>query len=230
MGLAEDRMRAAELSGGTSTSVIKDRILESLKAEGARGTLADFGAGKAELLMRIHAQGGYEALAGFDLFPRSAELPESIAWHQGDLNSPPEGGRQFDTVICSETIEHLENPRQTFRSLFQITRPGGLLILTMPNQESIRSYLSLVLRGHFAQFLALDYPAHITHLLRLDLVRLCSETGFEPPRFAYTNRGCVPKCGGLTWQGISFGILRGRLFSDNLMMVTRRAEALKGSA
>ena len=80
----------------------------------------------------------------------------------------------------------------------------------------------LELRGHFVAFLNDSYPAHLTALLRLDFERLCRESGFEPPRFSYTNRGAVPKCTALDWQSLSFGLLRGRLFSDNLLMVTRR--------
>ncbi len=127
-------------------------------------------------------------------------------------------------VVCSETIEHLENPRQTFRSMNQLLRPGGLLVLTMPNQESIRSLIGLILGGHFVQFLGACYPAHITALVRLDLVRLCSEAGFAPPSFSYTNCGGIPKRPSFTWQRASFGLLRGRPFSDNIAMVTRKAE------
>ena len=48
----------------------------------------------------------------------------------------------------------------------------------MPNQESIRSYAGLIFAGHFTHFLGACYPAHITALLRLDLARLCAESGF----------------------------------------------------
>jgi hypothetical protein len=72
-------------------------------------------------------------------------------------------------------------------------------------------------------FLDESYPAHLTALVRKDLERLCLEVGFEPPEFSYTDYGAVPKWTSLTWQSLSFGRLRGRLFSDNLVAVTRRA-------
>jgi len=219
--LAAARRRASELSGGISSEPIKSMVLERLAAEGARGSLLDFGAGRGELLVRLHELGSFERLAGIDLFERPVDLPSSIAWHRQDLNEEVQIDRTFDAVVCSETIEHLENPRHVFRSLRRLLRPGGLLVLTTPNQESIRSYAGLIFAGHFTQFLGACYPAHITALVRLDLRRLAGEVGFTPPVFHYTNAGSIPKLTSIQWQSISFGLLRGRLFSDNLAMVTR---------
>jgi 2-polyprenyl-3-methyl-5-hydroxy-6-metoxy-1,4-benzoquinol methylase len=216
------RRRASELSGGTSSEPIRAVVIERLAAAGARGSLLDFGAGRGELLQRLHALGTFEELAGVDLFDRPPALPPGVAWHRQDLNEPASFAREFDAVVCSETIEHLENPRHVFRMLAGFLRPGGTLVLTMPNQESIRSYAGLIVGGHFTHFLGSCYPAHITALVRMDLQRLCEETGFDPPAFHYTGRGGIPKRPTVSWQAVSFGLLRGRLFSDNLAMVTRK--------
>jgi 2-polyprenyl-3-methyl-5-hydroxy-6-metoxy-1,4-benzoquinol methylase len=222
MNLAEHRQRASELSGGTSSDVIKELVLRLLTEHQIKGSLLDFGAGKGELLHLLCAQKQLRNLVGVDLFARPEHMPEEIAWHCQDLNDNISIDETFDAVICSEVIEHLENPRHTFRNLIKLLRPGGTLILTMPNQESIRSYVGLIFGGHFVQFLGNCYPAHITSLLRLDLVRLCLETGFDSPTFYYTNRGGIPKLPFLSWQKISFGLLRGRLFSENVAMAARK--------
>jgi 2-polyprenyl-3-methyl-5-hydroxy-6-metoxy-1,4-benzoquinol methylase len=216
--LAAARRRASELSGGVSSEPVKSLILRVLEDEGARGSLLDFGAGTGELLARLHALSTFDRLAGVDLFARPPALPAEIGWHQQDLNEDVEAGGPFDTVVCSETIEHLENPRHVFRSLRRLVRPGGLVVLTMPNQESIRSYAGLIFAGHFTHFLGSCYPAHITALLRLDLARLCAESGFSPPVFRFTDDGAIPRVTRLHWQQVSFGLLRGRLFSDNVCM------------
>ena len=224
MDLAESRRRASLLSGGTSSEPIKSLILRLLDREGARDSLLDFGAGTGDLLSRLHGGARFDRLAGVDLFPRPAHLPPAVAWHQQDLNDPVTIDRPFDTVVCSETIEHLENPRHVFRSLRRLIRPGGLLVLTMPNQESIRSYAGLIVAGHFTHFLGTCYPAHITALLRMDLARICAETGFDPPVFEFTGDGAIPKLPRIHWQQVSWGLLRGRLFSDNVAMVARASD------
>jgi 2-polyprenyl-3-methyl-5-hydroxy-6-metoxy-1,4-benzoquinol methylase len=176
------------------------------------------------LLLELHQGGRFEYLAGVDLFARPAVLPPTVEWRQQDLNEDVVVDRQFDAVVCSETIEHLENPRHVFRSLCRLVRPGGTIVLTMPNQECLRSYAGLIFRGHFTQFLDACYPAHITALLRLDLTRMCVEVRLAPPRFDYTDVGGIPRLPTVHWQTVSFGLLRGRLFSDNLAMVTHRLD------
>jgi len=222
MDLAESRKHASQLSGGTSGSVIKTLVRRLLDDENAGGSLLDYGAGKGELLAALAGTGQFSSLAGMDLFPPPDGLPEGIAWHQQDLNDVVATKELFDTVICSETIEHLENPRHTFRSLAGLLKPGGLLVLTMPNQESIRAYAGLCWSGHFIHFVGASYPAHITALLRLDLKRLCQEVGLTPRRFRYSGSGSPPKMTFTSWQRLSFGLLRGRLYSDNIGMAARR--------
>jgi 2-polyprenyl-3-methyl-5-hydroxy-6-metoxy-1,4-benzoquinol methylase len=114
-------------------------------------------------------------------------------------------------------IEHLENPRQVAREWYRILKPGSTLILSTPNNESIRSLLALMVRGHYAAFGDDSYPAHITALLRLDVLRILREAGFSDVRFRFTNSGGVPKLPRANWQQVSFGLLKGCRFSDNLI-------------
>lgn len=222
MNLAEARKTAANLSKGTSDATIKEFVERLLKKESAAGSLLDYGAGLGELLTRLHSSGGFSRLAGVDLFPRPTGLPEAIEWLQQDLNDVPKLAESYDVVVCSETIEHLENPRQVFRALYSLLKPGGLLVLTMPNQESIRSYVGPFFGGHFVHFLGALYPAHITALLRMDLQRMCGEVGLTDPTFHPSGHGGVPKMPKVKWRTISFGLARGRLFSDNIGLTARR--------
>jgi 2-polyprenyl-3-methyl-5-hydroxy-6-metoxy-1,4-benzoquinol methylase len=118
-------------------------------------------------------------------------------------------------------IEHLENPRQVAREWFRILKPGGTLILSTPNNESIRSLMALLVRGHYVAFLDSCYPAHITALLRKDLVRILTEAGFSDVRFHFTDHGGLPKLPAVSWQQVSWGLLNGCRFSDNVIATAR---------
>src|SRR5262249_904218 len=47
-------------------------------------------------------------------------------------NSIPFPKEHFDFVICAETLEHDKQPSPTPREIFRVTKPGGLVIVTVP--------------------------------------------------------------------------------------------------
>ena len=119
-----------------------------------------------------------------------------------------------------EVIEHLENPRGFCRELARITRPGGWVVITTPNQVSALSLLTLAVKGRFAAFQDSEYPAHRTALLPIDLERIGMECGLRDVTIVYTRWGRVP----LTpwhYPAAIASLWPGGL-SDNVVMVGRR--------
>lgn len=75
---------------------------------------------------------------GIDLHGPSIERALSsrgpnLTFEKADISELIEQGREFDVVICSEVLEHLFEPEQLLRSILQVIRPQGLLIVTIPN-------------------------------------------------------------------------------------------------
>ena len=220
--LEEQRLHAAEASGGISSEVIYDRILSVIEEYDLRGRALDYGAGIGNFTRKLWASGRFEQIEGADILPRPQNLPDAIAWHGVDLNNADAiPAASFDVLIAAEVMEHLENPRKVAREWFQMLKPGATLILSTPNNESIRSLMALIVRGHYVAFLDSCYPAHITALLRKDLVRILSEAGFSDVRFHFTNYGGLPKLPAVSWQRISFGLLKGCRFSDNVIATAK---------
>jgi len=67
--------------------------------------------------------------------------------------------------------------------------------------------------------------AHITALLRKDLVRILSEAGFSDVRFHFTDHGGLPKLPAVSWQQVSLGLLKGCRFSDNVIATAKAPTA-----
>lgn len=222
--LHQRRIDAAQASQGTSSPAIYQPVLRAIAARGVRGDLLEFGAGTGSLARLLLASAFPGCITAADILPRPPDLPAEVRWIPADLNDRVSAtDASFDAIVATEVIEHLENPRAVFRELGRLLRPGGWLLVTTPNQESLRSLAALVVRGHFVAFLDGSYPAHITALLRTDFARLCAEAGFAAPEFSYTNSGGIPGLAAVSWQQVSGGLLRGRWFSDNVIVSTRRA-------
>jgi 2-polyprenyl-3-methyl-5-hydroxy-6-metoxy-1,4-benzoquinol methylase len=63
----------------------------------------------------------------------------------------------YHLVICSEVVEHLEEPEKLVRELYRILRPGGFLILTTDNSPNLLQHLKRIplrLNGHYRRIYA----------------------------------------------------------------------------
>jgi 2-polyprenyl-3-methyl-5-hydroxy-6-metoxy-1,4-benzoquinol methylase len=102
-----------------------------------RGHVADIGCGPGFVLKALSTMKSIDALYGVD-FSRSSikrcreEFPGGI-FLMGDIYhlACPDG--VFDTVVCMETLEHLERAPEAICELFRICRKGGHVIITIPN-------------------------------------------------------------------------------------------------
>jgi 2-polyprenyl-3-methyl-5-hydroxy-6-metoxy-1,4-benzoquinol methylase len=203
-------------------------VAEVLRQEvsGKFARLADVGCGTGSF--RSHCSAVCEKYCGVDVV-RYDDFPTDAEFLAADLDSArwPLEDNLFDATVSLETIEHLENPRAFFREMTRITRPGGLVIVTTPNQLSFLSKLTLIVKNEFTAFQERPglYPAHRTALLETDLARIARESGLQGARIAYSNSGRIPG-GDLTWPAM-FG---GRAFSDNVMVIARKpAKSLPGA-
>jgi SAM-dependent methyltransferase len=206
--------RALE-TGGTSGDPIYrlvSRVLRERRAKG--GDLLDVGCGTGALWAYLADH--IDRYVGTDAV-RHQGFPEAAEFHQVDMDTGriplPDGC--MDVVTAVETIEHVENPRAFVRELARLARPGGLVIVTTPNQLSLLSKLTLVLKNHFNAFAERPglYPAHITALLEIDLLRIASECRLVDAAIYYTNSGRIPGTA-RHWPRP----LRGRSFSDNVLL------------
>ncbi len=215
---APDVRRRAARSLGRSSEVLYARARQILLACGVRGRVADVGCGHGAL--RAALDGIADEYIGVDAL-RFDGFPPDAAFVEADLDRDPLpiADRSIDAAVALETIEHLENPRRFMRELTRITRPGGAVLLSTPNQVSALSLATLVARGEFNAFQDADYPAHLTALLPCDLLRLARECGLEGIEIAWSHHGRIP----MTARHFPGWLSRRfpRALSDNVLVVAR---------
>lgn len=220
------RVAAAERTGGVSSGSVYEAAWRQI-APRAKGDVLDFGAGTGSLAMRLLTESAVTSVTAADLAAHATVSPpdsssaNKLRWLTADLNAPlPLPPASFDLIVAIEIIEHLENPRATAREWRRLLRPGGALVMSTPNTESIRSLLSFAARGQHASFTARSYPEHVTPLARIDVQRLLAEAGFTDVQFTWSNFGLLPALS-VSWQALSAGLLGGLRFSDNMVAVAR---------
>jgi len=176
----------------------------------------DVGCGTGSLLKYVDSK--FSTYLGADVL-RYPDFPGHLDFIKVDLDSGrvPLPDEFADTVVSVETIEHLENPRSFVRELARLAKPGGEVIVTTPNQLSLLSTATLILKGQFSAFQNTNYPAHITALLEIDLRRIFQECGLKVDAICYSHSGRIP----LTPRHYPLGItkLAPRLLSDNILVL-----------
>jgi 2-polyprenyl-3-methyl-5-hydroxy-6-metoxy-1,4-benzoquinol methylase len=208
---------------GTSADAIYRMVADALAARAITGgCLVDVGCGRGDLRRLLGDR--FDRYCGLDAV-RYDGLPPDVEFHAVDLDAADwrTGDLQGDIVVAVETIEHLENPWAFLRGLVRLTRPGGWVLVTTPNQLSAISLLTLTIKQRFAAFQDSMYPMHRTALLGVDLVRAGEAAGLERVEVRYSRRGRVP----LTALHYPAWLSRAwpRALSDNVLMIGRRARA-----
>jgi SAM-dependent methyltransferase len=80
----------------------------------------------------------------------------------------------FDQVLIWHVLEHLASPREALDEVRRILRPGGRLLVAVPNFASRQA------RWSGAAWFHLDLPRHLYQFPLAALRQLLDETGFEP--------------------------------------------------
>lgn len=135
------------------------KILKSLP----RGTLLDCPAGEGALAEGLLAD-GFDVRC-CDLYPELFRL-DGVEIKRGDMaGTLPYSSESFDYIICLEGLEHIDSPPQAFREFRRLLKPGGHLIISVPNILNIEERLKWLLFGYTSHFkpLSNQSTARIRH-------------------------------------------------------------------
>jgi SAM-dependent methyltransferase len=121
------------------TSHVAEALMSDLEAERGPGTtVLEAGCGR----FKHFAYPETMAIAGLDI---SADQLERNTFAQekflGDVQTF-KLDRQFDVVVSIFVLEHLEDPATALANMLAWTKPGGLLILAVPNALSLKGLVT----------------------------------------------------------------------------------------
>src|SRR3989442_3858259 len=147
--ISENRAESGTAAAPLAHQAIHDTVVGILERL-PRGPLLDVPAGEGALGARLIAA-GFE-VSFCDLYPEIFRLSNREI-QRGDLNEKlPFADRSFDYVTCLEGLEHIENPQQAMREFSRLLRPGGHLIVSVPNILNIEERLKWLIYGYTSHF------------------------------------------------------------------------------
>jgi SAM-dependent methyltransferase len=148
------------------------------------GRMLDYGCGAGHYAARMQ-QRGWSA-TGMDFSPRAAEqarqlygLPVVV----GTLPHPAVGPASYDLITMGAVLEHVHWPRPLIAVAAEALRPGGLLVVTVPNLDSWG------FRRFGADWWPLELPRHLLHFTPATLRRLMEMHGLEVQELRLQARG-----------------------------------------
>lgn len=140
---------------------------------GPPGRLLDFGCGWGFFLKVAQDHGwephGVEPLPGHAIYARSISDAQVVTGVLGDNTLAP---GFFDVVTAFQVFEHLPDPAADLSRLHQALRPGGVILIEVPNIDTLGVRLLRARHRHFN-------PDHLTFFSGRTLSRLLQDRGFE---------------------------------------------------
>lgn len=134
----------------------------------------DVGCGTGELLLAVRERGNAD-LIGVEPSEHAARLARQrwgLDVRCGDLHAARLAPASVDVALLSHVIEHLPSPSATLAELTRVLRPGGVLILWLPNAASWAA------RVWGADWIGYDAPRHVYAFTPGTLHALLARHGF----------------------------------------------------
>ena len=84
------------------------------------------------------------ARSRLDDFPVQNVEESACVFGVSNINQMPFNDGAYDSVICSEVLEHVPSPEESIKELIRVLKPGGILALSVP--RFVGNYLKVTSR------------------------------------------------------------------------------------
>jgi len=146
---------------------------------------AGCGTGEFNFYLRDRFEQSYGVDINADDIASAKVLTEdpNIQFDTGDITKLDFPDEFFDAVICVDVLEHVDEPEQAVRELRRVLKPGGQLVVTVPNHRYPFFYdpINFILERLFRRHLPIGIWGfgHTKLFTQESLVELLEDAGFS---------------------------------------------------
>jgi SAM-dependent methyltransferase len=141
------------------------------------GRAVDVGCGRGDLAATL-VRSGWRA-AGVEPSANACEAAraQGVDAREGTLATVELEPGGYDAAVFNHSLEHVTDPAADLARVRAALRPGGLVLVTVPNFSSWQR------RRFGSRWFHLDLPRHRVHFTAAGLGRALERAGLEPVRF-----------------------------------------------
>jgi SAM-dependent methyltransferase len=153
------------------------RAQQVLDAVSGGHDVLDIGCAVGDFLSMMSSKGwnvrGVEPDPGAAAYARKRHGIDVFNGYLEEASFEPES---FDAVTMWEVLEHTPQPLDTLRRAFDLLRPGGAIVMSVPNRDSLES------KVFGTYWIGNDFPRHFSVFSPKHMRVALSSAGFVEPR------------------------------------------------
>lgn len=157
----------------------------------------DLGCASGRLGQRLLESGRASQMFGVEIFEAAArEASYYTKVHVGDIEVLDiQYPATFDYVICGDILEHLKDPYKVMKRIHGWLKPGGSVLVCVPDVRNFRVLRDLIFRGDWEYVSSgiLD-ATHLRFFTRKSSRRMLQDAGFEVYHSQMVIYGPKKKC------------------------------------
>jgi SAM-dependent methyltransferase len=138
-----------------------------------KGSLLDVGCADGDFLKEMSKSSGWN-VAGIEPHPEASQAAREngLNVRTGTLEDLESFKSQYDVITLWHVIEHLYDPNAALKIIYQLLRPGGVVVLTTSNQDSMDARI-------FGKYwIGVELPRHFYIYSIKSMNALLEQTGF----------------------------------------------------
>jgi SAM-dependent methyltransferase len=145
-------------------------------------SILDVGCGSGQFLYEMKELGLKVYGVEPGKFNKAGNERHNLNIKNNDLISARFPPNYFDIITINQVLEHIPNPSETIKELFRVLNKDGVLIIGVPNTNSLAYNL---FKKYWYQ---LDVPRHLFDFSKDNLKQLLKKEGFNIKKIRYNSR------------------------------------------